>query len=405
MHRFYILTQYYPPETGAPQNRLHSLAVFLKKKNFQVTVFTALPNYPQSKIYKGYRFRFFADDIIDGVPVLRSWIFVSRSRTFISRLLNYFSFVITSFFRLLLKPAPDYLFCESPPLFLGFTAVIICKIKKARLLFNVSDLWPESAIRMNIVRNPLLIKLSFTLERWIYKNAYIISGQTRGIVQDIRNRVSHKPVLWLPNGIDIAAFDNKKTTDSWRGKWVKSEKEIIVLYAGIFGYAQGLDLVFDVADELRSYPLKFVLVGDGPERKSLVRKKKEGKFLNVEVAEAVEKSVIPSIIASCDVFWVPLKKLDLFKGAVPSKIFEPLIMGKPVLLGVEGEANEFFIQQARAGLAYEPENAADMKKKLLWMAEHPEERKEMGNRGKFFVMEYFNREKIYERWLMELLTS
>ena len=151
MSRIIILTQYYPPETGAPQNRLHSLARFLKKSGLTIDVVTAMPSYPKNKIFEKYKGKWSFDEVIDGITIHRTWIYVNPSRAVVSRLLNYFSFVFSSFFRLLFFRKADYILCESPPLFLGVTAVLISRLKGSKLIFNVSDLWPESAEKLNII--------------------------------------------------------------------------------------------------------------------------------------------------------------------------------------------------------------------------------------------------------------
>src|SRR5690606_11916459 len=142
-------------------NRLHSFSKYLVSIGYEIEVFTAFPNYPQNRIFDGYRSKVKSEEVIDGVRVLRSWIFVGKSRSILSRLLNYFSFVVSSFFRLIVKDKPDYIFCESPPLFLGITAVLISWIKGSRLIFNVSDLWPESAEKLNMIQNRFLLNLSY----------------------------------------------------------------------------------------------------------------------------------------------------------------------------------------------------------------------------------------------------
>ena len=365
-------------------------------------MFTAFPNYPQNRIFDGYRSKVKSEEVIDGVRVLRSWIFVGKSRSILSRLLNYFSFVASSFFRLILKDKPDYIFCESPPLFLGITAVLISWIKGSRLIFNVSDLWPESAEKLNVIHNRFLLNLSYKLEAWIYKNAFVISGQTQGIVANITQRFPGKPVIWFPNGVDIDFFAQADLAENWRERWAINQEDVLVLYGGVIGHAQGLELVLDVAENLKEYPVKFVLVGDGPVKESLSSEIERRKLTNVKLEPAMAKSRIPSMISACDVYWVPLRKLDLFKGAIPSKLFEPLAMGKPILLGIEGEAHELFIQQGEGGRAYEPENALDMKAQLLWMVEHPMELSAMGRSGRTYVHENFDRKRIHEKFLREL---
>jgi hypothetical protein len=163
MNRFIILTQYFPPETGAPQNRLYSLTKFLLQKGIDVRVVTALPNYPKNEIFPAYRGKYAVQEVMDGIPIHRVWIYVSNSRGIVARLINYFSFVVTSFFKMLRLPKAEFFLCESPPLFLGITAVLAAKLKGSKLIFNVSDLWPESAEKLGIINNRFLIKVAYRL--------------------------------------------------------------------------------------------------------------------------------------------------------------------------------------------------------------------------------------------------
>jgi len=189
-----ILTQYYPPEIGAPQNRLHELAVRLKVKGIHVEVLTALPNYPVSEIMGGYENGKNRYEEIDEIPVHRSWIHVSKSKGIVSRLLNYFSFVWSSYWKGRKMKHFDYLLVESPPLFLGYSAMALSKKLNAKLIFNVSDLWPESAEKLGIVTNKRLLNLAYNLEAKCYTKAHLITGQTQGIVDDIRSRLPEKRV-------------------------------------------------------------------------------------------------------------------------------------------------------------------------------------------------------------------
>ena len=402
MANFIILTQYYPPETGAPQNRLHSLSKFLVRHGESVQVVTALPNYPKNEIYPEYRGKFSVREVIDDVPVYRTWIFVSRSRSVLARLLNYFSFVITSFFRLLFLPRADYLICESPPLFLGFTAVMISWLKGSRLIFNVSDLWPESAEKLQIISNKPLISLAYALEKWIYKNSYLISGQTKGIVDSITKRFPSKKVVWFPNGVDFDFFEGQHEDFLWRKTLSIKDTDFVLLYAGIIGHAQGLDVLLHAAEKLRDHAVKFVIVGDGPEKESLIRMAKEKSLGNVIFQPNLQKAKIPSLIKACDAYIVPLKKLDLFKGAIPSKLFEPLALGKPILLGVDGEARQLFIEEGKAGLYFEPEEAGELAERIKVLISDPALVVSLGEQGQRYVQEHFDRQRIHEKFLQHL---
>lgn len=402
MSKFIILTQYYPPETGAPQNRLHSLSKFLVKNRHQVRVVTALPSYPKNRIFEGYRGRLSKHEEIDSVPVYRMWIYVSRSRGIFSRLLNYFSFVITSFFKLLMMKRADYLVCESPPLFLGITAVLISRIKRMKLVFNVSDLWPESAEKLNLVTNKFVLRLSYSLEAWIYRKSFLISGQTKGIVKSIESRFPKRRVAWFPNGVDFDFFEKEYTAMDWRGSLKINESDFVVLYAGIIGHAQGLEVILNAAEINQNPAIKFVIVGDGPEKERLVKIAETKKLTNVLFLPNLEKVMIPSLIQMCDVYIVPLKKLDLFKGAIPSKLFEPLAMGKPILLGVEGEAKELFIEEGKAGLFFEPENANELAERILILLKNLPMCVELGVNGKTYVKRNFDRQQIHQKFLQTL---
>jgi glycosyltransferase involved in cell wall biosynthesis len=399
MSRIIILTQYYPPETGAPQNRLHSLATFLRKKGMDVQVLTALPNYPKNEIFESYRGKRTAFEVIDDVPVMRTWIFVSASRGVIARLLNYFSFVITSFVALLSLRKADYILCESPPLFLGITAVLISKIKGSKLIFNVSDLWPESAEKLNIISSRFLLSMAYRLEEWIYDNAYLISGQTKGIVKNIKRRFPQRNVVWMPNGVDFDAFSSEYPRKDWRHALGVKEGDFLVVYAGIIGHAQGLEVILDAAEILRDSPVHFLIVGDGPEKAKLQKLKVDKKILNVHFQPNTQKALMPSLIDAGNAYVVPLKKLDLFKGAIPSKLFEPLAMRKPILLGVEGEAKELFIDEGQAGLFFEPENGPSLAEQVLTLLNNVSIREKLGHQGHDYVRRNFDRVQIHQRFL------
>lgn len=395
-----ILTQYFPPEIGAPQNRLFELAVRLQKKGAEITVLTAMPNYPQMSIQENYRGKFYCSEEMEGLQILRSWIFVSKSKSIALRLLNYFSFVFSSFWIGLVKlKKHDYLLCESPPLFLGITAYLLKKTKGSKLIFNVSDLWPESAEKLGLVTNKFFLNSATKLEEFLYKKSSLISGQTQGIVKNIQQRFPQKKVYWLPNGVDLNFYNFSNSSSNWRIQNNFKENDFVFFYAGIIGHAQGLEVILNAAALLKNNTqLKFVLLGSGPEKEKLILLKEELKLQNVFFFDAVAKSQMPEIVAAIDVSIIPLKKLDLFKGAIPSKIFENLAMKKPILLGVEGEAKELFIDEGKCGWAFEPENEKDLAEKIIQSVGQKENLAEFGNNGYNYVKLKFTRDLIAENF-------
>jgi glycosyltransferase involved in cell wall biosynthesis len=400
-----ILTQYFPPEVGAPQNRLFELALRLQRSGMEVTILTAMPNYPQMEIQETYRGKKYVYEEMNGLKVHRSSIYVSKNRSIISRLRNYFSFVYSSA-RCGAKHIGevDIIFCESPPLFLGYSALYLKRKKKTKLIFNVSDLWPESAEKLGVVTNKLLLKLAYGLEEKLYRNSVLITGQTQGICKDINYRFPNLKTYWLPNGVDLNYYDPDRISENdWRNKNGFSENDLIYLYAGIIGIAQGLEVILNAAKEVKDKSnLKFVLLGSGPEKEKLKALRQQNGLENVVFIDAVAKSEMPGVLKSVNGVIVPLKKLDLFKGAIPSKLFESSAMELPILLGVDGEARELFIDQGKCGLYFEPENSRQLAECILKLSSDPVLVKQLGANGRKYVNENFNRDNIANRFLEQL---
>jgi len=391
-----ILTQYYPPEVGAPQNRLHELALRLIEKGFEIEVLTAMPNYPEMEIHANYKNKWYVLEEIDGIRVNRAFIYVSKSKKIIPRLMNYFSFVFSSLWYGLIKlNNKDILICESPPLFLGISAYLLSKMKKARLIMNISDLWPESAEKLGLVKNRFLLKSAEKLELFLYRKSWIVTGQTNGIVNDIHKRQPNVKTFWLPNGVDLEYYNPQKEFSQWRQLNGFSSTDFIALYAGIIGHAQGLEVILNAANILKNNPqIKWVIVGTGPEKEQLIKLQIELNLTNVFFFDSVSKKEMPAIVAASDVAVIPLKRLELFKGAIPSKIFECLAMKKPILLGVEGEAKELFITTGNCGLAFTPEDAASLATAAYDLSIHPDLVRQLGTKAREYVSQVFDRDKI-----------
>lgn len=390
---------------GAPQNRLFELAVRLKRIGVEVSVLTAMPNYPQMKIYDGYEGKDYLYEEIEGIPVHRASIYLPKNKSIIQRLLNYFSFVYSS--ALIGKNKigdVDVILCESPPLFLGYSALYLKRKKKAKLIFNVSDLWPESAEKLGVVTNKWMLKLAYNLEAKLYRKSVLVTGQTQGICKSINERFPEVKTYWLPNGVDVSYYDPLTATGNWRKENGFKDNDVLFLYAGIIGLSQGLEIILAAAEKLKdkeSY--KFILLGSGPEKEKLQAIQKEKQLMNVYFFDAVSKTQMPQIVKASDVSIIPLRKLDLFLGAIPSKIFENLAMEKAVILAVDGEARELFVNQGKCALYSEPENVEDLVNKVLLLANDAPLRKQLGEKGRTYVEQNFNRNTIAQNFHRELL--
>ena len=397
--RIILLTQYFPPEVGAPQNRLFAMAKGLRDKGAEVTVLTAMPNYPDMRIREGYRGRWSVREEMEGLDLRRVWLFVSKGRGLVARLLNYFSFVFTALAYGLFKlRKSDVLLVESPPLFLGITAMWLARAKGAKLVFNVSDLWPESAVQLGLVTNKLAIDLSERLEMRCYRRAALITGQTMGIVDNIRARCPDKTVLWIPNGVDIDLIEGIDGAHDARARHGIPADAFVLAYTGIIGHAQGLEVVLRAAEHLRDRPeVLFLLVGDGPERAALLALARKKALTNVRFIDPMSRRAVLALVAACDGVVVPLRRNKLFEGAIPSKIFEALALGRPLLLGVTGEAKRLFIEQGQAGLAFTPEDDRSLEQAVRRYLDDAHLRATHGANGARYVREQFDRRRITDR--------
>lgn len=401
-----ILTQYFPPEVGAPQNRLYELAVRLKNKGVDVSILTAMPNYPKMEVQKEYLGKKYVYEESEELKIHRSWIYVSKSKGIIKRLLNYFSFVCSSAWYGKRKIGNvDFILCESPPLFLGYSALRLAKTKKAKLIFNVSDLWPESAEKLGVVTNSTMLKMAYNLEEKLYKASVLVSGQTQGICQSINQRFPQVKTYWLPNGVDMNYYNPQQiAAGDFRIKNNIAQDDFVFLYAGIIGLAQGLEIILEAAKAVKDKPhLKFVLLGNGPEKPRLIDLQKQYGLSNVIFIDFVPKSQMPQVLKSVNAAIIPLKKLDLFKGAIPSKIFESLAMELPILLGVDGEARDLFIQKGQCGLYFEPENVNELVKAVIDVSSDYTKAKQLGVNGRNYVNQNFNRDTIAEKFYNQLI--
>jgi glycosyltransferase involved in cell wall biosynthesis len=388
-----ILTQYFPPEVGAAQNRLYETATRLQKNGAEIKILTAMPNYPEMKIRAGYEGKFYMKENMIGMEVHRAWIYVGNNKKTLSRLFNYFSFVFTSFWVGWFKLGKaDFIFCESPPLFLGISAILLKKIKRCKLIFNVADLWPEAAEKLGIIKNRTVLNLSRKLEEYLYSSSAAITGQTQGIVTNIKSRFQDKIVHWLPNGVDLSLYKVDEIQRGWREKNGFSEDDFLLIYAGTIGHIYSWDMVLEAAKITQQYPaIKWIFIGDGAAKANLVEKKEAIGLSNIFFYNPVPRSSLPEIWKSVNVLFLPLKNIELNKGVVPAKTFEAMAMKVPILLGAEGEAKKLFIDEGRAGLFVIPENTNDFVEKVLFLFNNREECKKLGENGLRYVKENFDR--------------
>lgn len=392
--RVLILTQYFPPEMGAPQARLSELGERLIDLGWEVEALTALPNYPTGRVFPGYPGRRPAVETVGRVRTVRVPLLPSQ-KGFARRLACYFSFAASAAWhgpRLCARP--DVLFVESPPLFIGFAARRLARRWRCPYVLNVSDLWPQSAIEMGVVKPGLATRLAERLELSLYRNAAGVTGQSEEIVESVAARSPDTPVEVITNGVDPARFGPGQADDAVRDL-IGPEPGPVFLYAGLLGLAQGLDQILDVAVSLPlEIPGRAVLVGEGPVREALQARIDREKIHRVRLLPAQPRERIPALLAAADVAVATLGMR--LQGAVPSKIYEAMASERPLLLIAEGEAARR-VERAECGLTVRPGDLDGAREAWIRLATDPDLRVRLGAAGRRAAETTYDRGRIAER--------
>lgn len=405
--RIIYLCQHFPPEIGAPQTRVYEVSKELIKRGHQVEVLTAFPHHPHGIIPEEYRRKFYIYEELDGIPVHRSWIYPSKKGSFWKRLFSYFSFTISSFYSIIKSKKTDIIICNSPPLFLGITGFVGSKIKRAKFVFNVADIWPESAVELGILTNKSFIKMASKLEVFLYKRSWKIATATEGIKEYMVEKGKEaSDVFVLPNGVNTELFQ-PLPRDKKLMKELKITGKTIFTYAGTLGHAQGLDSILKAAAMLsdKDPNAHFLFVGDGQETENLMSMADDLNLKNVTFYGSVPMNRMPDIFSITDFSIVSLRDIELFHGARPSKIFPALSTGTPVLYCGVGESVEI-LEKNNCGKVAAPENPkaiADAISELMTIT--MEEYQLLSNNGRKLALEMFSWESIVGDLLNNLKTN
>ncbi|MGV9002527.1 glycosyltransferase family 4 protein [Flavobacterium sp.] len=358
MEEILIISNYYPPEKGAAANRIEQLAQKLHHKNYQVSVLCPLGNYPKGQLFPEYKGKFSVTEQRENITVKRLWIYPSVSKNLLIRLLSVLSFSMSLFFYLLFEKTPKKIVVQSPPLLLSFISVFILSLKNKKIILNVSDLWPLAAIELNALKvNSLSHKFSLLLERYIYKNATVILGQSNEILTHIKSIFPEKQCFLYRNFPDHNISMNKIPLHFE----ISKNQPIKIFYAGLLGIAQGVYHMCQKID-LHGLNVELHLFGDGAERtqiEAFIFRQREQKIV---FHGMMDRKALHETLASFDVAIVPLK--TRIYGSVPSKIFEYTSLGFPILYFGGGEGGTI-VEENNLGWVAEVGNFDELNLKIV----------------------------------------
>jgi colanic acid biosynthesis glycosyl transferase WcaI len=402
MPRILILSIYHDPE---PIPKTGELARELQARGHEVTVVTAFPHYPSGRLYPGYRLAPWRWETVNGVRVLRTFIYPYHGRRSSLRILNYLSWMISSIQAAWLTPRCDVMYVWHPPLTVGVSAWAIAKLKNVRYVYDVQDLWPESALASGLMRPGLLVDILHRLADWVYRRAPAIFVVSNAASRHLVERgVDGRKISVAPHWLDVTPFERTSTRDvraefGWGGRF-------IVMFGGNLGFVQGLDTVIEAATLLRDRgDVHIVFVGDGSDRARLERLAADRGLANVQFLGYHPQEEMPDLLRAADALLVHLRRSDIAEHAVPTKILSYLAAGRPIVCATGGAAAEL-VRTAGAGVAVPPDAPETLAAAIAELARlEPAARERMGRSGRAYLDAHFEKHIVidqYERALVQL---
>ncbi len=391
-----LIHQAFASLNEAGGTRHYEIAHHLAQHGHQVTIITSPVSYLTGKARSSRIHWVSREEVEPGIVILRTYVYPSLHKSFFHRVINFFSFMFSSFWVGLGVKNVAAVWGTSPPIFQGWTAWMLARIKGVPFVFEIRDLWPEFAIAIGVLKNKTLIRMSNWLESFLYRHADKIVINSPGFIPFVEKQGGSNISL-IPNGVDPSMFDPKADGKEFR-RMNGLEDSFIVLYAGAHGISNDLEIVLSSA-ELTSQEksIHYVFVGDGKEKARLQEFAAGHQLKNVLFLPAVAKNEMNDVMAASDVCLAILKPLDLYKTTYPNKVFDYLAAGRPIVLAIDGVIREV-VEAAKAGIFVPPGNSTEMAKAILSLFKDPDLARQMGINGRQYVCEHFDRRQMSDQF-------
>lgn len=412
------ISQYFPPEMGAPAARAAELARYWTQAGHQVSVLTGYPNHPTGVVPQEWRARLWRltyREKVGEVDVFRTWLWPLPNRQTHERMRNYASFFVSSALRGISLPRPDVIVATSPQLLVGLSGWWLARIKRAPFVFEVRDLWPESLTAVGLGDEKSI------LHRFLSRMANFLYARSDHIVvvtpafKDLlvkQRRVPAAKISVVENGVETNLFANTMPeANAALRKQLGIEGKFAVCYIGTLGMAHGLETVLAAASQLQGHPqsqsqeknreIVFLLIGEGSEKEKIKAQAATSGLTNIQFLDQQPREKVPALISACDACLVLLKKTEIFKTVIPTKMLEFMSCARPVILGVDGLARAI-VEEARCGVVIEPENSLQLANAITQLAANPDLGKSLGRNGREYAINRFSRRSTAERYIQVL---
>lgn len=371
--RILFLTDNFPPESNAPASRTYEHAREWVKQGAEVTVITSAPNFPEGKLYDGYSNRWISKDHRDGIEIWRVKTFISSNEGFLLRTLDFISFMLSSFLFGLFTRRHDVIVGTSPQFFTVMSAWALSKLKRTPFVFELRDIWPDSIVAVGAMERNWVIRFFERIEMFLYAQAKSIIAVTHSFKSSLIERgVDGAKIEVVLNGVDLGNYQPLAQKDPEFSEEYDLSDKFVVGYVGTHGMAHGLEHVVSAAERLRDNPdVRFVFAGSGAERQKIEQLAQEQALPNIVMIAKQPKENMSRLWSLCDVALVSLRDTPLFSTVIPSKIFEAMGMGIPILMSVPiGEATEI-VAENQCGICVSPETPVALAEAVTRLFQDP----------------------------------
>jgi glycosyltransferase involved in cell wall biosynthesis len=388
-----FLTENFPPERNAPASRVYERACYWVRWGHKVTVITSVPNFPEGKVHPGYRNRWYQVEERDGIRVVRVKTLIAANEGVVLRTIDFLSFMFTAFFGGLGQERPDVVVATSPQFFAAVGGWALAAVRRRPFVFELSDLWPASITAVGAMRENFALRMMERLELFLYRRAAKVVALTKSFKTDLVSRgIPADRIAVVVNGVDMSRYCPQPRDPELAGK-LGLDNRFVVGYIGTHGMAHALERVLDAAEMLRdNAAVRFLFVGSGAAREGLVSEAARRGLSNVVLVAAQPKEMMPAYWSLCDLALVHLKDTPLFRTVIPSKIFEAMAMGRPILLAApDGEAADI-VRGTGAGIVLAPENPRALAEAVKSLSASPSTMAQLAERA-LAAAPLFTREK------------
>ncbi len=396
-----FFTDNFPPESNAPAIRTLEHTREWVKAGHEVTVITCVPNFPLGKVYEGYSNSFFQRETIEGIQVVRVWSYITANEGSFKRILDYVSYMVSSTIAAMFLPRPDVVIGTSPQLFAAVAAWMTAKLKRRPFVFELRDLWPETILAVGAMKKSRVMSWLESFASFLYRQADLMVPVTNAFARVLEEEgVPAERIVVITNGIEPGSYTPGASPADVRARWGIPSEAFAGGYIGTLGMCHGVSTVLEAAEQVRDDAgLHFVIMGNGADREEIKAFAAERDLQNVTIIDGQPRQDALDVLNSLDVSLVLLRNSPLFETVIPSKIFEAMELEKPIILGVRGESHGIVVEQTRSGLAFTPENSAELIERMRTLQADRSLCRELGSNGRSAVETSFRRTELARRML------